>query len=204
MTDPKQILSFLNPHELKKADENPRAITPERYEALRHAMRKSPDMMLPRPVIVDARKGDIVAGNHRLDVIIAEWDDKNSALTKFIEEWGGVPTYIKEFSSDAERREWMIRDNQGYADWVAPELAALVKMHEDEGADMSLLGLAPDNMKDLLALANDDGPPDEPDAPVDDIDDRWGVVIECDGEQQQAELLEEFTERGLNVRALIA
>lgn len=203
-----RILSFIHPSELRLNETNPRSITPDRLEALRHALRESPDMLLPRPIIVDVKVGDTVGGNHRLRVINEELANpdpkgKSDKLLAFLDEHGGVPVYFKEFTSDAERREWLFRDNNPYADWVPDEVASLVKLHEDEGGDMSLLGFGGDQLKDLLKLAEDD-PVEEPDAPDEDFNDQWGVVIECDGEQQQAELLEEFTERGLNVRALVA
>jgi ParB-like chromosome segregation protein Spo0J len=97
----------------------------------------------------------------------------------------------------------MIRDNQGYGDWITEAYAAMVAEHEREGADMALLGIKPDEQKDLLALANaDEAIPDEP--PPDDIPpESWGVVVECEDEDQQAELLERLGEEGFNVRALI-
>lgn len=44
--------------------------------------------------------------------------------------------------------------------------------------------------------------PPEGDAPINDTQPVWGVIIECDGEQQQIELLERLAAEGRKVRAL--
>ena len=202
MTPPQ--LSYVHHHEIHEAPGNPRSISPERYEALKHALRVAPDMLIPRPAIVELRNADIIAGNMRHRGIVDILDnEEDTLLHQRVKEWGGIPVYMREFS-DAERREWMLRDNQGYGDYVPDELASIVAAHEAEGGDLSLLGFKTDELKDLIALANDEVPPEEPDAPEDDIKTTWGVVIECEDEAEQAELLDELTERGLNVRALIA
>lgn len=58
----------------------------------------------------------------------------------------------------------------------------------------------------LIAGLNKASPLPEPgDAGTDDdLPERWGVVVECDNEDEQAELLAEFDGRGLKVRALIS
>lgn len=191
-----------------EAEDNPRSITPERERALRHSIKKAPDMLDSRPLVIDVKQGDIVCGNQRrrqvFDILANDPEDETAKLRECLEQWGGIPVYYKEFESPAERREWMLRDNQEYGDWVPDELASMVAQHEQDGADMSLLGFDGDQLKDLLTLASGDDisedPPDDDPIPPD----VWGVVIECDSEEQQAELLEEFAERGLNVRALIA
>ncbi len=183
----------MHPAELREAADNPREIRPERFEALKYAMRADPSMMEARPVIVDARpgRGDVVCGNMRLRVALEEsWDD--------------VPVYLKEFESDAQRREWMTRDNNGYGDWVPDELASLIELHHREGGDLALMGFADQELSDLRALAsaepNGDGGGDAPEDPLPEV---WGIVIDCDSADQQAELLEEFSQRGLKPRALM-
>ena len=46
--------------------------------------------------------------------------------------------------------------------------------------------------------------PEEGDAPIDDTDATWGVIVECVDEQQQTELLERLAAEGRRVRALMA
>lgn len=177
----------MHPAELREAPENPREIRPERFEALKYALTKDPSMMEARPVILDAATGEVVCGNMRLRAVLALG-------------WSEVPVYVKEFESRAQRREWMVRDNNGYGDWVPDELSLLAAQHAAEGSDMLLLGFSEQELSDLRALS-DDAPP--PDAPEDPIPDTWAIVIDCDTPDQQAELLEEFSQRGLTTRALM-
>lgn len=174
---------------LRESDENPRAISTERLEALKHALRADPAMMEARPIIATP-EGEVVCGNMRL---------------RALRELGvrDAPIYVAELSP-TRKREWMLRDNQEYGDWVPDELARLVAAHADDDADLSLLGFTNSATDDLISLARKlDG--DEPEPPPDTgaTVEVWGVVIECESEEQQAELVEELAERGLAVRALI-
>jgi len=179
----------MHPAELREAEDNPREIRPERFQALKYALNADPSMMEARPVILDARSGEVVCGNMRLRAVLdLGWDE--------------VPVFVKEFDSDAQRREWMIRDNNGYGDWVPDELAQLVALHGSEGGDLKLMGFEDQQLEDLRQLAGTNG--DTPaDAEQDPLPSVWGIVIDCDSADQQAELLEEFAERGLSPRALM-
>lgn len=182
-------LSPLHPSEVHEAPDNPRSITPERFAALKHAMDSDPSMMLARPIIVDAAKGDVVAGNMRL-----------RAAREM--SWDVVPVYVKEFDSAAQRREWMLRDNNGFGDWVADELSRIVAQHEHEGGEVGLLGFSEQEVADLQRISQADVPPSG-DAPAETMPSVWGIVIDCEDEDEQSELLEELSERGLKVRALM-
>ena len=178
----------MHPAELREAPENPRDIRPERFEALKYAMTKDPSMLDARPIVVDAGSGEVVCGNMRLRAALAM-------------DWTEVPVYTKEFESAEQRREWMIRDNNGYGDWVPDELSRMVNAHAETG-DLKMLGFADQELADLRKLTSSNG--DDPvDAPEDPIPEVWGIVIDCESADQQAELLEEFMGRGLNTRALM-
>lgn len=184
-------ISHVHPSELREAPENPREITAERLAALKFSLEADPDMLEARPIIADVDTGEVVCGNMRL------------RAAKELG-WTNIPVYLKSFSSAAERREWMLRDNQEYGNWVPDELAALVITHRDEGSDLRLLGFADQELKDLLSLSDPD--PDLPltgDAPDDEVPVVYGIVIDCEDEDQQVALLEEFNEKGLNARALM-
>ena len=137
-------------------------------------------------MIADA-EGMVVCGNMRLRAA--------RALN-----WDTVPTYVKDFESEAQKREWMLRDNNEFGNWVPDELQGLVRQHQAEGNDMRLLGFGGQELRDLLTI------PDTPlpEAPVQQVPVIFGVVIDCDSEQEQASLLEELNERGLQCRALMA
>ena len=173
---------------LHESPVNPRSISDERFDALKHALEADPDMMRARPIIATT-EGEVVCGNMRLRAL------KDMG-------WTEAPVFVAKLD-DNRRREWMLRDNQEYGDWVPDELAALIAEHAAADADMTLLGFGDEKIDSLLALAtpdaDGDGTGDGGDPPID----VWGIVVECDTEDQQASLLDELVERGLTVRALI-
>jgi len=69
---------------------------------------------------------------------------------------------------------------------------------ESEGVQAMLDGLAEEHGIDLCQ----DNLPEPGDAPVDEVDIPFGVVVKCEDEVQQVKLLEEFVKRGLTCRAL--
>jgi hypothetical protein len=194
---------------LREYEDNPRFIRDERFHDLKYALAKDPSMLWARPLITDARTpavrvvdGDaidvpVIAGNMRLRAareLRDEGDDR----------FNGVPTFPKTFVSDAQRDEWAIRDNADYGDYVPDELEAIVKRHAEAGGDAKLLGLADDELAAITASANAATPPpsgghggEQP------PQETWAIVVECDSEEHQAELLEELEGRDLNVRALL-
>jgi ParB-like chromosome segregation protein Spo0J len=180
-------LSDLHVGELHESPDNPREITAEGLEALAYSLQKDPSMLTARPIIATP-EGEVVCGNMRL-----------RAARKL--GWETVPVFIHVFESEAQKREWMLRDNNSYGGWVPDELQAMVRQHEAEGNDLRLLGFQEQELRDLIG-SNDELP--QEDAPIDTVPVIFGVVIDCDDEDEQAGLLEEFTERGLKCRALMA
>ena len=172
--------------QLHESPDNPREITQQSLEELMHSLRADPSMLQARPVIAD-EEGMVVCGNMRLRAARALG-------------WDMVPVYVKAFESEAQKREWMLRDNNEFGQWVPDELQALVRQHQEEGHDLRLLGFGQQELRDLLTV--EDGP--LPEAPRQDVPVIFGVVIDCDSETEQAGLLEEFAGRGLQCRALMA
>lgn len=163
----KQGLTYLEPELLREAEDNPRQIRDERFDLLLRALLADPSMLEARPLIADANDVNgsgqyaVVAGNMRLrairEILIS---GQETALSAMVAEHAGVPVYVKAFASDAERREWLLRDNASYGEWVPEELARLLAMHEAEGADVALLGFTGLEAESLLALVAE--PPPEP------------------------------------------
>lgn len=182
-------LSFLHPSELELSKDNPRQITEERFEALKYAMTKDPRFMLARPIVATP-DGEVVAGHMRLR---AARDLR----------WESVPVFVDEMD-DAVKRERKLRDNVPYGDWVPSEVAALMQEHEAGGGDLAMLGFTDQERTDLQKLheggeaAPGDGSGGAGDLPV-----VHAIVIECDSDQQQADLLEEFADRDFNARAVL-
>lgn len=183
-------ISRMHPAELHESETNPREITAEGLEALKFSMTSDPAMLEARPIIATT-EGEVIAGNMRL----------RAALELG---WDAVPVYIKQFTSEAQKREWMLRDNNSYGEWVPDELSALVRRHEAEGGELALLGFREQELRDLGSLSEDPDLPEEGDQESDDLPSMLGIVIDCADEGQQSTLLEEFAERGLKCRALMA
>ncbi|WP_297775428.1 hypothetical protein [Mycobacterium sp.] len=201
-------ISHVHPGELRESAINPRQIDPQRFDALKHALEADPDMLDARPLIADTN-GEVVAGNMRLRAIkdmIAGIDTPIGAyprLNAFIDRRGGVPVAIYELD-DKRRREIMLRDNQPYGEYVESSLQALLADYTAlPDADPLLTGFEPDEIDRLLGNGPDTGDDPTGDADVDPEPDVWGVVVECDNEDAQVELLERLDAEGYNVRALL-
>lgn len=198
------VLSWVHPFDLKEAEDNPRRISDERLEALKYSLEHDPGMMIPRPVIVDAQRGDAVAGNMRVRVSkLMIGDDEYPNFNAFVREHKGIPTYVAELD-EKRRREWMLRDNAGYGEYVAEELSAIVKAHAEAEGDMELLGFTEEDLSAIIAAADAGQGGAGAGAGGEPVPEQWGIVIECETEAQQAELLEELHDReGLTCRALL-
>ena len=100
-------------------------------------------------------------------------------------------------TDDDTARRIHIADNR-LSDMATFDLGALAAQLEAFGGDYAGTGFTPQQAANLMFK----GMPEPGDAPTDDDGEaQFGVVIECDGEEQQAELLAELTGRGLKVGA---
>lgn len=161
---------------LHEAPENPRQISPERFELLKYTMTAMPWLLEDRPPIATP-DGKMIAGNMRL-----------RAAREL--GWESLEISVRDLTP-AEQREVMTLDNQGFGEYVPDELAALVKLHVDEAGDVALMGFTQPEADGLLALLNDDpvalggldspGDPDtvidrpDPDEIVTNIGDMWAL-----------------------------
>lgn len=162
-------LRWLDPRNLRENPSNPRTISDDRYEALKHSITVDPTMLEARPIVLDAEQQDIVMGNmrHRVICDVLADLDADTPLHRYVAEHDGVPVYEKTFASAAERREWITRDNNEYGEWIPAELAALVAQHQAEGGDMALLGFSDTEADALLALHHGEPERTEPGNPDD-------------------------------------
>lgn len=177
--------------ELHEAPNNPRDISDERLADLKYAVEKVPGLLTARPLIVEP-DGTVIAGNMRL-----------RAMREL--GWTEAPCHVKKFESEEERREWAMLDNHPFGDWVPDQLAAEIALHRDADGDMRLLGFREQQLDSLLKMHDDtgDGNGSGAGGSTDATPEVWGLVVECESEEQQAQLAEELADRGLEVRALI-
>jgi hypothetical protein len=152
-----------------------------------------------RAIVVRLQGGrhTILAGNHTADALQAE--GHVTARCELIE------------CDDDEARRIVAADNRlpelgTYDDGdLALLLATLDGDFAGTGWDVDDVGGLADALGgagpggDVVGPAGDGG-----DAPVDDLPEAWGVIVECGSEAEQAALLGELDGRGHRVRALMA
>lgn len=144
-------------------------------------------------VVAQEGTGVIIAGNHRTRVARRRGEDTLPVL------WLGV--------NDDEARRLMLVDNRSndLASYENQSLIALLS--ELERSERGLIGTGYDRDDlDLLRTIADHGVEGNGDGggggpQLGDM--TYRVVVDCDDEDDQASLIEEFTERGLSVRAVI-
>lgn len=131
---------LMDPASLHESPVNPRTINDERFEALKRGIEYDPKMLEARPVIATP-EGEVVAGNMRLRAV------KELG-------WGEVPVFVAELTA-MQQREWMLRDNQEYGEYVPDQLARLIEIHAQDGGDVSMLGFKDEDVSDLLRTLED-------------------------------------------------
>lgn len=138
------------------------------------------------PVIVQKSTGFILAGNHTvmaakeagwktIDVCVVDVDDRRALKINLA----------------ANRTA----DRGGYD---VDARAALLDLLE---GDYAGTGYTEAEVEKFTHLTED--LPEPGDAPTEDFEHVWGVIVTCDSEAEQIRLLREFSEKGLSVRSLM-
>lgn len=127
---------------LKPSDDNPRAIDDDALVALQGSLRAAPDMMHARPIIA-VPDGRIVGGEMRWRALKAMGEKRTQVFVKDL--------------SETERREWMLRDNNGFGDWIEPELAGMIADLKAQGSDTAILGFNAGEVDRLMAQLSQPG-----------------------------------------------
>ena len=138
------------------------------------------------PVLVD-EDGTLIAGHGRVlaahKLGIAE-----------------IPVMVASGWSEGKRRVYALADNKLAlnADWDSQLLKIEIGDLRDAGLDLSLIGFSGKELKKLFAGGDDlDGSPQLRGT-------TFKIIITCNGEQHQTELLERFGEEGLECAALMS
>ena len=98
--------------QLKKNPNNPRQIRGEKLELLKKSVTEFDKMMSLRPIIVD-ENNVVLGGNMRLAAI------KALGMKEIPDEWVKRADDLTE----AEKREFIIKDNAGFGEWDWDEIA---------------------------------------------------------------------------------
>ena len=124
---------FVSVKEIKETPNNPRFIKDAKFKKLVKSIKEFPQMLEIRPIVVDETM-TILGGNMRLRAC------KAAGLFD-------IPIYIQKGLSDAEKREFIIKDNSGFGEWdwdiLANEWDA--KQLIDWGVDLPVFDLPIDD-----------------------------------------------------------
>ena len=143
MTELNPNLAVLAPiGDLRVHPKNPRRIDKQRFAALKASLRADPSMLWQRPLGA-RRDGVVYMGNMRLRAA----QDLG---------WSHVPVVYEDLP-EAEEDLRRLRDNQGYGEDVAEEVAELLYGLQQAGADLALSGYAPDAVNALLDSVSGSG-----------------------------------------------
>lgn len=157
-------IQLVSVDQLRPWDENPRSITVDRFDELKHALRNAPTMLRARPAIA-LPDGRVIAGNMRQRALASLKDDGDEAIAAEYPGWK-IPTFVVELTED-EARAWAIRDNVGYGEWLDQALAEWLFDLEQRGNDLSMTGLPRDEITKLLdSVDGRKGPNNWPDDPA--------------------------------------
>lgn len=185
---PKQQVEYRALSEIKPLDNNPRYIKTDDFERLCASVQNNADYFECRPIILSDRTGElvIIAGNQRY---------KAAQEVGLLE----VPTILLHGLTEAKEKEIVIRDNVQNGKWDYDILASGAWGEVEELADWGVEGV------DFLSPEEETTAEEEPKEEKDyseDITSKFVIEIDCDDEEQQQSLYNEFVEKGLTCRIL--
>lgn len=176
--DPNKLqwkLESISIAKLQEFHKNPRILTKKAYSDLKNSIDKFG--LIDKPIITHDFK--LIGGHQRCKILQDEGEIE-------VECW--VPN--RELT-EKEVEELNIRMNKNTGEWDFDVLA-----NEWDTDDLALWGWSD---KELGIDAEEEKSPDETDL---DVDQKPILEIECDSAEEQKELYEEFTQRGLQCRLL--
>ena len=129
------MIKVVNIAEVKETKNNPRFIKDPKFKLLVESIKKAPWMLKIRPIVVDETM-TILGGNMRLKAC------KSAGLFE-------IPIHIETGLTEAQKREFIIKDNSGFGEWDWDILANEwdVKQLVDWGVDLPVFDLPDDDSK---------------------------------------------------------
>tara|TARA_R110000823_G_scaffold259313_2_gene380508 strand:- start:45 stop:488 length:444 start_codon:yes stop_codon:yes gene_type:complete len=97
------MIKVVNIAEVKETKNNPRFIKDPKFKLLVESIKKAPWMLKIRPIVVDETM-TILGGNMRLKAC------KSAGLFE-------IPIHIETGLTEAQKREFIIKDNSGFGEW---------------------------------------------------------------------------------------
>lgn len=157
--------------QIKPNPSNPRVIRDEKFQKLKNSIQEFPEMLKLRPIVVD-ELGTILAGNMRY---------------RALQELKHKEVWVIEASqlTEAQKREFIIKDNVGFGEWNWEELANDWEAEELEHWGLDIPGF------DSEELDQDDQGSDE----------FTRLEVECKDPERLNDLMDELHGRGFKVKA---
>lgn len=173
MVDTADLLPYVN---------NSRTHSPEQVEQIAISMR---EFGWTQPIIVDD-ENMVLAGHGRLMAA------KKLKMEK-------CPVVRASNLSPAQKKAYVIADNKiaENSDWDKELLGAELAFLQEEEFDLSVLGFDATELADLMGLG------EEADDESESVPQEFAIIINCEGEAEQAGLLDELESRGIKCRALV-
>lgn len=151
--------------EIKANLDNPRIIRDDKFAKLVESIRSFPSMLHLRPIVVNTDMV-VLGGNMRLRAC------KEAGMKH-------IPVIVAEDITEAQQREFIIKDNVGFGEWNWDALA-----NEWEAAQLEEWGM------DIPKFDTEDQP-DEDEKPK-----TYNVQVMCDNQEEQFKFYEELTAKG--------
>ena len=146
-------IQMININQLRLNDQNPRFIRDHKFQKLVESIKKFGKMLEIRPIVVDENM-IILGGNMRFRACKAAGLDE-------------IPVMIVSGLTDAEKNEFIVKDNVGFGEWDFDMLSNQFQHDEllEWGVDVPRFDVDPDGIDDILQL--------------DEINEKCQFIIEC-------------------------
>lgn len=174
---PVQGITIVPIDSIKQNPENPRIIKDDNFKKLVQSIKDFPEMLLLRPIVVNKDR-IILGGNMRHKACI------EAGLKE-------VPIISAESLTEAQQREFVIKDNVSGGEWDWEELANDWDSEklEEWGLDLPDFGTDEVLNKEQKDLSGD-------------LKETFEVIISCNDETHQEQVYNKMIADGFNVRVL--
>jgi ParB-like chromosome segregation protein Spo0J len=174
----------MNINTLKMLDNNPRKITDDAIECLAESIKRDPEFLRLRPIIVDENM-TVIGGNQRVKAIL------KLGMVDIPDEWVRVAKDLTE----EQRRRFILIDNSPRG--MSGEWDLEILQCEYELEELELVGI---EIKEIpLDIKK------EKELPVKNIDyqEKFAVLVECENERHQQAVFDELCSKNFRCKVLV-
>jgi len=189
--------------DLKPASYNPRKITEKQLGMLKKSMDEFGDLS---GIVVNVKTGNIVGGHQRVKNLDPSWpiikqehkDKTGTVALGYIETHAGRWLYREVSWTEKKEAAANVAANQHGGEFDMPKLKDIIINLDDGAFDMELLGFNSHELELMMTAVGErrDTSPQLPEM-------KYQIIVECEGESEQIDLLQKFDKEGLKCHALI-